>query len=92
MDLVDVNVIRAQAPQALFNGESNVLRRKVLGQFFMAVPFAGVIVEVVTELGGDDDTVTNVAEGVCEYRLPFALPIRIGRVEEGHAGIVGLPQ
>src|SRR6266542_1223005 len=92
VNLIDVDVIRAQAPKALLKGEPYVLRRKILRKFLMAVPFDRVVVEVIAELGGDDDAITHVGERVCEYRLPFALSIRVGSVEERNTGFVSLSQ
>src|SRR6266542_2070181 len=92
MNLVDVDVIGAQAPQALLNSENDVLGRKVLRQFLVAVAVARVAVDVVPELGSDDDAVADFAERICENRLAFALTIRVGGVEECSPGIVGLPQ
>ena len=92
VNLIDINVIRTQAPQALLNGKGNVLRREILREFLVAVPFAVVIVEIVAELRGDNDTVADVAERVCEDHLALALSICVGGVEERDPGIVGFSQ
>ena len=58
----------------------------------MAVPFARIVIEVVPELGRNDDAIAHFSERVCENRFPFTLPVRVGRIEERDAGVESPPQ
>src|SRR5581483_1416427 len=81
--LVKIDVIRGQAAQALLERFADEGGREVLRQLALARARAAVAVEVVAELGGDDDAVALAAEGLRQDGLAQAVAVGVGGVVEG---------
>ena len=90
MDLVEVDVVGVQAAEALFAGKADKVRVELLGAFLMADARGELVVEVVAELGGDDQVVAAVAEDFGQDFLAVALAVGVGGVEEVDAQVEGV--
>ena len=89
VQLVEVDVVRVEAAEALLAGEADEVRREVLGA--LAVAFSGdCVVDVVAELGGIHHVVPVGADGLGENLLAEALAVGVRGVEEGDAKAHGL--
>ena len=86
VQLVDVYVVGVQAPQALLAGIANELRGEVLGALAVSLPL-DVGVEVVSELGAEDDLVPLLAQRLGDYPLAVALAVGVAGVEEVDAEV-----
>jgi hypothetical protein len=93
VQLVEVDVVGVQALEAVFAGHADEVGVPPLGQLGMALALAGVGVDVVAELGGDDHLVAHAGKGFRQHRLAAPLAVNISRVKEGDAVfLVGLAQ
>ena len=81
VDLVEVDVVGVEAAEALLAGELDELAVELLGPLAVAVAGSRVV-DVVAELGGDDQVVAPVAEDAGQDLLAVAVAVGIGGVEE----------
>ena len=77
MDLVEIDIVRAQAAQAVFGCLANVLGARALAGF----------VELHTELGGDHGFAPAAGERAAEILFAVAFIVDVGGIEEIDAGI-----
>ena len=91
VDLVEVDVIGFQPAQALLAGVDDEIAVELLGALPVTVT-RGRVVDVVTELGGDDDVVAPVAQDLGENLLAVAVAVGVGGIEEIHAQFHGVFQ
>ena len=82
MHLVEVDVVGVEAAQALFAGKADKVGVELLGPFLVADAGRELVVEVVAELGGDDQVVAAVAQDFRQDFLAVALAIGIGGIEK----------
>src|SRR5439155_13404854 len=85
----DVDVIRGQAAQALLQRLAHEGGGEILRQLSLATAGARVRVEVVAELGGDDDAVALAAKGAGEDRFSLAIAVGVGRIVVGDPEVAG---
>ena len=81
VELVDVNPVGIQASEALFTGLADELRLEVLG-FFLVADSGGEGIEVVADLGAEDDIVALALEGLGDDLLVGAGAVLVCGVEE----------
>ena len=91
VELVDVDVVGAEAREALLEGVADEPGRPVVRPLDVALALPRRV-DVVAELRRDRDVVADVAERLCEQRLAAALAVGVGRVEERDAEVVRLAQ
>ena len=86
--VVEVDVVGPEPPEAALDGAPD------LGRFAVdaAAVFAGLLVDVPAELGGDLHFVADAREGLAHHLLVGPGPVDFRRVEEVHAEIDRLPQ
>ena len=91
VELVEVNVVGAEATQALFASVAYVVGIESMGTLFLSHEKQEeiVIVEVIADLGADDDVVSLLGEGLDQDFFTVALAIGVGGVEEGDAEFGG---
>ena len=89
VQLVEVDVVRVEAAEALLAGVADEVRRKVLGALAVALS-RDCVVDVVAELGGIHHVVPVGADGLGEDLLAEALAVGVRGVEEGDAKAHGL--
>ena len=77
MELVEIDVVRAQAAQAVFDGLANILGARAVAGF----------VELHAELGGDDGLAPPAGERAAEIFFAVAFIVDVGGIEEIDAGI-----
>jgi hypothetical protein len=82
--LVQIYVVSAEPPEALFASVTDVVRVEALREFFSA-QWKEVSVEVHTDLGGNCDVVTLFRKGLDQDFFAVAIVVGIGGVEEGNA-------
>jgi hypothetical protein len=82
VDLVQVDVVGAEATEAVVEGLGEVAPGRTARQ--------RVVVQRVAGLGGEDDVVAALAEGLAEEGLGLAKAVAVGGVEEADAGVEGL--
>src|SRR4030067_946117 len=87
--MIYVDVVGAQAARALVTGAAHEGGGEVLGQPLVAGALVAVAVEVVAELGADDDLVATLSQCIGQHRLALAVAVDIGGIEEGDAQVVG---
>ena len=79
VQLVEVDVVGPQAPQAVLEGLADV---GGLGAFVLGV-------DLHAELGGEHDLVAARAQGAAQELLALGAAVDVGGVEEGDAGVEG---
>ena len=89
VELVDVYVVGVQASEALFTGFPDELRLEVLG-LFLVPDTGGESVEVVSDLGAQDDVMALTLKGLGHDFLIGAGTVLVGSVEEVYAQVQGL--
>lgn len=77
MDLVEIDIVRAETAQAVLGGLANVLRPRALAR----------LIELHAELGGDHHLSPPAAESAAQILLAVALVIDVCGIEEINAGI-----
>ncbi len=77
MELIEIDVIRAQAPQAVLGRLSDVLAACAMTRF----------IELRTELGGNDGFVTPTRERAAEILLATTAIIDIRGIKEIDSGV-----
>jgi hypothetical protein len=91
VELVEVDVVGAQPLEAVLAGLADELGFPALAAFLVVPPARGL--EVVAELGGDDDVLALLLrEGVAEDLLAVAVSVGVGGVEEGYALFDGVAE
>ena len=89
MELVDVYPVGLKALKALFAGLSDELGLEVL-RFFLVPNAGGEGIEVVADLGAENDVVALALEGLGDYFLVGPGAVLVGGIEEVDAKIEGL--
>src|SRR5579862_3754090 len=92
VQLVEVDVIRAEAREALFARFADIGGSPVVRALALAGLDARVIVEIVAELGAVDELVPLCAKGFAQDGFADAVAVDIGGIVEGDPKIVGLAQ
>src|SRR3990167_3070590 len=87
MDLIKIDMIRLKPFQRFFAGKTNVGRRKILWNFALTLPFAGIMVKIITKLGGNRNLAAPSAKGFSQYRLTAAIAVCVGRIIKNDAKI-----
>ena len=87
VELEDVDVVGGEALEGFVHGFADEGHGEVLRDFALAAAFVAVLVEVVADLGGDDDLVALVGEGPGDEFLAVAVAVGVGGIEEGDAEI-----
>jgi len=77
MELIQVDVVRAQSAQAVLGGLANVLRLRAMAR----------LIELHAELAGNDGFTPPASEGTAEILLAVAFIVDVGGVEEIDAGV-----
>ena len=90
VELVEVDVVGVEAAEGLLAGEPDEFGLELLGALLVTDPGSQSVVEVVAELGSDDDIVAVVADVFGEDFLPEPLTVGVGGVEEVDAEIDGV--
>ena len=84
VQLVEVYVVGVQTTQALFAGVTDEVGFEALGAFLVS-DARNVVVEVVAELGADDNFVAMFGQGLGKDFFAVALSVGVGGIEEGDA-------
>ena len=92
VNLVKVDVVRVEAAQALFAGKADKVLVELLGPLLVADAGRQLVVEVVAELGGDDQVVAAVAQHFGQDFLAVAFAVGIGGIKEVDAKLDGVLQ
>ncbi len=86
VQVVQVDDVGAEVAQRPVGGAPDV------GGGAVAAVHGAVVVGLRGRLGGQDDLVAAVAEGAGDQLLVLERPVRLCRVDEGDAGVDGVPQ
>jgi len=79
--LIKVNTLRFEPLEVALASDANKFRRPILRMLTLARLHAGMIIEIVAGLGGDDNLVATSLESLRQQDFSFAVAINIRCVE-----------